>query len=105
MGSGQDPQLQGIWFFNGIEMARIDAGGVLGLKKDYKERTSQGQLQVSKLSPKAFSLKIFTAGPEDEGTYRCAVAEVARALRGSWQVLQTKQSPDSQVYLRKPAGM
>lgn len=104
VGSGQDPQLQGIWFFNGIEMARIDASGVLGLKKDYKERTSQGQLQVSKLSPKAFSLKIFTAGPEDEGTYRCAVAEVTRALRGSWQVLQTKQSPDSQVYLRKPAA-
>lgn len=105
MGSDQDQQLQGFWFFNGSEMAFIDAGGVLVLKKDYKERASQGQLQVSKLSPKTFSLKIFAAGPEDEGTYSCAVAEVARAQTGSWHVLQRKQSADSFVSLRKPAGM
>ncbi|KAK1328978.1 hypothetical protein QTO34_011149 [Cnephaeus nilssonii] len=104
LGSGRDPQLQGVWFFNGTEVARIDAGGVLGLKKDYNERASQGQLQVSKLSPKAFSLKIFAAGPEDEGAYRCAVAEMTRAQMGSWQLLQRKQSPDSHVHLRKPAA-
>lgn len=105
VGSGRDPQLQGTWLFNGVEMASIDAGGVLGLKEDYKERAREGQLQVSKLSPKAFSLKIFAAGPKDEGAYRCAVAEVTRAQVGSWQVLQRKQSPDSHVHLRKPAGM
>lgn len=105
VGSGRDPQLQGFWFFNDNEMAFIDAGGVLVLKKDYKERASQGQLQVSKLSPKSFSLKIFAAGPEDEGTYSCAVAEVARAQMGSWHVLPRKQSPNSYVNLRKPAGM
>ncbi|XP_042637992.1 immunoglobulin superfamily member 2 [Orycteropus afer afer] len=104
VGSGRDPQLQGTWFFNDIEIASIDAGGVLGLKKDYKERMSQGQLQVSKLSAKAFSLKIFSVGPEDEGTYKCVVAEVERAQMGSWQVLQRKQSPDSHVQLRKPAA-
>nr|XP_011735226.1 immunoglobulin superfamily member 2 [Macaca nemestrina] len=104
VGSGRDPQLQGIWFFNGTEIAHIDAGGVLGLKNDYKERASQGELQVSKLGPKAFSLKIFSLGPEDEGTYRCVVAEVTRTRTGSWQVLQRKQSPDSHVHLRKPAA-
>uniref|UniRef100_A0A8C3VRL3 Immunoglobulin superfamily member 2 n=1 Tax=Catagonus wagneri TaxID=51154 RepID=A0A8C3VRL3_9CETA len=104
MGGGQDSQLQGAWFFNDIEVARIDADGVLGLKKDYQERVSQGQLQVSKLSPKAFSLKIFSVGPEDEGAYRCVVAEVTRAQMGSWQVLQRKQSPDSYVHLRKSAA-
>ncbi|XP_025728305.1 immunoglobulin superfamily member 2 isoform X1 [Callorhinus ursinus] len=104
VGSGRDPQLQGVWFFNGNEMARMDAGGVLDLKGDYRQRASQGQLQVSKLTPKAFSLKIFSAGPEDEGAYRCAVAEMARAQMGSWQVLQSKQSPDSHVHLRKPAA-
>ncbi|KAF6074122.1 CD101 molecule [Phyllostomus discolor] len=104
VGSGQDPQLQGVWLFNGVEMASIDAGGVLHLKTDYKDRASQGQLQIAKLSPKAFSLKIFAAGPEDEGAYRCAVAEMARAQWGSWQVLQRKQSPDSRVHLRKPAA-
>ncbi|XP_024894232.1 immunoglobulin superfamily member 2 isoform X2 [Pteropus alecto] len=104
VGSGRDPQLQGTWFFNGIEMAGIDAGGVLGLKEDYKERAREGQVQVSKLNPKAFSLKIFAAGPEDEGAYRCAVAEVTRTQMGSWQVLQRKQSPDSHVHLRKPAA-
>nr|XP_006213769.1 immunoglobulin superfamily member 2 isoform X1 [Vicugna pacos]XP_031536402.1 immunoglobulin superfamily member 2 isoform X1 [Vicugna pacos] len=104
VGGGQNPQLQGTWFFNNIETARIDAGGVLGLKKDYQERANQGQLQVSKLSPKAFSLKIFSVGPEDEGAYRCAVAEVTRAQMGPWQVLQSKQSPDSLVHLRKPAA-
>lgn len=103
-GGGRDPQLQGVWFFNGNEMARIDAGGVLDLKGDYKERASQGQLQVSKFSPKAFALRIFSAGPEDEGIYRCAVAEMARAPMGSWQVLQRKQSPDRHVHLRTPAG-
>ncbi|XP_032737226.1 immunoglobulin superfamily member 2 [Lontra canadensis] len=104
IGGGRDPWLQGIWFFNGNEMARMDAGGILDLKGDYRERASQGQLQVSKLSSKAFSLKIFSVGPEDEGTYSCAVAEVARAPMGSWQVLQSKQSPDSHVHLRKPAA-
>nr|XP_019586170.1 PREDICTED: immunoglobulin superfamily member 2 isoform X1 [Rhinolophus sinicus] len=104
VGSGRDPQLQGFWFFNDNEMAFIDAGGVLVLKKDYNERASQGQLQVSKLSPKTFSLKIFAAGPEDEGTYSCAVAEVARTQMGSWHVLQRKQSSDSYVNLRKPAA-
>ncbi|XP_032216492.1 immunoglobulin superfamily member 2 [Mustela erminea] len=104
VGGGRDPWLQGIWFFNGNEMARMDAGGVLDLKGDYRERASQGQLQVSKISPKAFYLKIFSVGPEDEGTYSCAVAEVARAPMGSWQVLQSKQSPDSRVHLRKPAA-
>lgn len=104
MGGGQDAQFQGAWFFNDVEVAHIDAGGVLSLKNGYQERASQGQLQVSKLSPKAFSLKIFSAGPEDEGAYRCAVAEVTRAQMGSWQVLQRRQSPDSYVRLRKSAA-
>ncbi|XP_062962911.1 immunoglobulin superfamily member 2 isoform X1 [Cynocephalus volans] len=104
VGSGRDPQLQGSWFFNGIEIAHMDAGGVQDLKKDYKERASQGQLQVSRLGPKAFSLKIFAVGPEDTGTYRCAVAEVVRTQTGSWQVLQRRQSPDSHVHLKKPAA-
>ncbi|XP_053448721.1 immunoglobulin superfamily member 2 [Nycticebus coucang] len=104
VGSGRNPQLQGVWFFNGSEIAHIDAGGVLDLKDNYKDRASQGQIQVSKLGPKAFSLKIFSVGPEDEGAYRCAVAEVARTQTGSWQVLQRKQSPDSHVQLRKPAA-
>uniref|UniRef100_A0A8C9DN89 Immunoglobulin superfamily member 2 n=1 Tax=Prolemur simus TaxID=1328070 RepID=A0A8C9DN89_PROSS len=104
VGSGPNPQLQSIWFFNGTEIAHMDAGGVLDLKNDYKERASQGQLQVSKSGPKAFSFKIFSAGPEDEGTYRCEVAEVARSRMGSWQVLQRKQSPDSRLHLRTPAA-
>ncbi|XP_003409476.2 immunoglobulin superfamily member 2 isoform X1 [Loxodonta africana] len=104
VGSSRDPQLQGVWFFNDIEIASVNAGGVLGLEKGYKERASQGQLQVSKLSSKAFSLKIFSAGPEDEGAYRCEVAEMARARMGTWQVLQKKQSPDSHVHLRKPTA-
>lgn len=103
VGSDQAPQLQGIWFFNGVEMAHIDADGVLNLKEDYKERASQGRLQVSKLSPKTFSLKIFSAGPEEEGAYRCAVAEVARTQMSSWQVLQMKQSPDNHMHLRRLA--
>ncbi|XP_063112217.1 immunoglobulin superfamily member 2 isoform X2 [Cavia porcellus] len=104
VGSGQDPQLQVVWLLNGIETAHIDAGGVLDLKKDYKDRANQGQLQVSKLSPKAFSLKIFSAGPEDEGTYTCTVTEVVKTAMGSWQVLQRKQSPVSQVHLKEPSA-
>ncbi|XP_013372018.1 PREDICTED: immunoglobulin superfamily member 2 isoform X2 [Chinchilla lanigera] len=104
VGSSQDPQLQVVWLLNGIEIAHIDAGGVLDLKKDYKDRASQGQLQVSRLSPKAFSLKTFSAGPEDEGTYSCTVTEVVRTPMGSWQVLQRKQSPVRQVHLKKPAA-
>ncbi|MBZ3878253.1 Immunoglobulin superfamily member 2, partial [Sciurus carolinensis] len=104
VGSGRDPQLQGLWFLNGTEIASIDASGVLGLRMDYRNRASQGQLQVSKINPKAFSLKIFSAGPEDEGDYRCAVAEVVRTQTGSWQVLQREQSPVSHVQLREPAA-
>lgn len=105
VGSGRDPQLQGLWFLNGTEIASIDASGVLVLRMDYKNRASQGQLQVSKISPKTFSLKIFSAGPEDEGDYRCAVAEVERTHMDSWKVLQREQSPVSHVRLRKTAGM
>uniref|UniRef100_A0A5F9D3E5 Immunoglobulin superfamily member 2 n=1 Tax=Oryctolagus cuniculus TaxID=9986 RepID=A0A5F9D3E5_RABIT len=101
-GSSSHQQLQGAWFLNGTEIAQVDADGVLGLKTDYKDRASQGQLQVSKLNPRAFSLKIFSVGPEDEGAYRCSVAEVVRSRRGSWQVLQRKQSPVSPVQLVKP---
>ncbi|XP_046938555.1 immunoglobulin superfamily member 2 [Lynx rufus] len=104
VGSGQDPELQGIWLFNGNEVARINARGVLDLKRDYRERASQGQLQVSKLNPKVFSLKIFSMGPEDEGAYTCAVEEVVRNQMDSWDVLQRKQSPDSRVHLRMPAA-
>ncbi|XP_012585518.1 PREDICTED: immunoglobulin superfamily member 2 isoform X2 [Condylura cristata] len=104
VGSGWNPQLQGIWFFNNDEIARIDAGGVLGLKKDYSKRASQGLFQVSKLSPKNFSLNIFSVGPEDEGTYRCEVSEMERVQTGSWQVLKQKQSPEHQVHLKKPTA-
>ncbi|XP_005076721.1 immunoglobulin superfamily member 2 isoform X1 [Mesocricetus auratus] len=99
--SGGDLQLQGIWFLNGKEIAQMDAGGVLDLKRDYRDRASQGQLQVSKLSAQAFSLKIFSVGPEDVGAYSCEVAEVVKTPAGSWQVLQRKQSPVSQVQLKE----
>nr|XP_027796052.1 immunoglobulin superfamily member 2 [Marmota flaviventris] len=104
VGSVRDPQLQGFWFLNGTEIASIDASGVLDLRMGYKDRANQGRLQVSKMNPKAFSLKIFSAGPEDEGDYSCAVAEVVRARTGSWQVLQREQSPVSHVRLREPAA-
>lgn len=102
--SGGDLQLQGIWFLNGKEIAQMDAGGVLDLKRDYRDRASQGQLQVSKLSAQAFSLKIFSVGPEDVGAYSCEVAEVVKTPAGSWQVLQRKQSPVSQVQLKELSG-
>ncbi|XP_075837901.1 immunoglobulin superfamily member 2 [Microtus pennsylvanicus] len=104
VGRGSDLQFQGFWFLNGKEIAQIDAGGVLILKTDYRDRASQGQLQVSKLNPQAFSLKIFSVGPEDVGTYSCEVAEVLRTQTNSWQVLQRKQSSVTQVQLREPAA-
>ncbi|KAH0518386.1 Immunoglobulin superfamily member 2 [Microtus ochrogaster] len=104
VGRGSDLQFQGFWFLNGKEIAQIDAGGVLILKTDYRDRASQGQLQVSKLHPQAFSLKIFSVGPEEVGTYSCEVAEVLRTQTNSWQVLQRKQSSVTQVQLREPAA-
>ncbi|XP_008831229.1 immunoglobulin superfamily member 2 [Nannospalax galili] len=104
VGRSGNPQLESIWFLNGMEIAQIDAGGVLDLKRDYGDRMSQGQLQLSKLNPQAFSLKIFSMGPKDVGAYSCTVAEVIRTRTGSWQVLQKKQSPVSQVQLREPAA-
>ncbi|XP_076789142.1 immunoglobulin superfamily member 2 isoform X1 [Arvicanthis niloticus] len=104
VGRDGDPQLQGTWFLNGKEIAQIDAGGVLNLKRDYRDRASQGQLQVSKLSAQTFSLKIFSMGPEDIGAYGCEVAELVRTQPGSWQVLQRKHSPGYQVQLREPAA-
>ncbi|XP_040854981.1 immunoglobulin superfamily member 2 [Ochotona curzoniae] len=103
-GNGSNQQLQGVWFFNGTQIAHMDADGVLGLSKDYEKRASQGQLQVSKLNHKAFSLKIFSVGREDEGAYSCTVSEVVRNQTGSWQELQRKQSAVNHVYLKKPAA-
>lgn len=105
VGRGGDQKLQGTWFLNGKEIAQIDADGVLDLKTDYRDRASQGQLQVSKLSTQTFSLKIFSLSPEDVGAYSCEVAEVVRTQTGSWQVVRRKQSPVSRVQLREPAGM
>lgn len=104
VGRDGDPQLQGTWFLDGKEIAQIDAAGVLDLKRDYRGRADRGQLQVSKLSARTFSLKIFSVGPEDVGAYSCEVADVVRARTGSWQVLQRKQSPGKQVQLKEPAG-
>ncbi|XP_051021744.1 immunoglobulin superfamily member 2 [Acomys russatus] len=103
-GGDGDPQLQSIWFLNGKEIAQIDASGVLHLKRDYRDRASRGQLQVSKLSAQTFSLKIFSVGPEDLGAYSCQVSEVVRTQAGSWQVLQRKQSLGNQVQLKEPAA-
>lgn len=100
---GRNPQLQGIWFFNNREIAHIGANGVLGFQDSYRDRASKGQLQVSKTDPKTFSLKILTAGPEDEGTYQCEVEELSSGQMGAWLVLQRKRSPDSHVRLRQPA--
>ncbi|KAG8517594.1 Immunoglobulin superfamily member 2 [Galemys pyrenaicus] len=104
VGGGWNPQLRGVWFFNNAEVACMDAGGVLSWSEDYNKRASQGLLQVSKLSPKNFSLSILSVGPEDEGAYRCAVSEMERGQTGTWQVLQQKQSLDHRVHLRKPAA-
>lgn len=104
VGRGGDQKLQGTWFLNGKEIAQIDADGVLDLKTGYRDRASQGQLQVSKLSTQTFSLKIFSLSPEDVGAYSCEVAEVVRTQTGSWQVVRRKQSPVSRVQLREPAG-
>lgn len=104
VGRDGDPQLQGTWFLDGKEIAQIDAAGVLDLKRDYRGRADRGQLQVSKLSARTFSLKIFSVGPEDVGAYSCEVADVVRARTGSWQVLQRKQSPGKQVQLKEPAA-
>uniref|UniRef100_A0A8C8TCA8 Immunoglobulin superfamily member 2 n=1 Tax=Peromyscus maniculatus bairdii TaxID=230844 RepID=A0A8C8TCA8_PERMB len=104
VGRGGDQKLQGTWFLNGKEIAQIDADGVLDLKTDYRDRASQGQLQVSKLSTQTFSLKIFSLSPEDVGAYSCEVAEVVRTQTGSWQVVRRKQSPVSRVQLREPAA-
>lgn len=104
VGRGGDPQLQGTWFLDGKEIAQIDARGILDLKRDYRDRASQGQLQVSKLSAQTFSLKIFSMGPEDIGAYTCEVAEVVRTQTASWQVLQRKQSLGHPVQLREPAA-
>lgn len=47
VGSGRDPQLQGIWFFNGTEIAHIDAGGVLAwrmtTKREQVKESSRSQ--------------------------------------------------------------
>ncbi|XP_052035596.1 immunoglobulin superfamily member 2 isoform X2 [Apodemus sylvaticus] len=104
VGRDGDPQLQGTWFLDGEEIAQIDAGGVLDLKRPYRVRASQGQLQVSKLSAQTFSLKIFSVGSEDAGAYSCEVAEVVRTQTGSWWVLQRKQSPGYRVQPREPAA-
>lgn len=104
VGRGGDPQLQGTWFLDEKEIAQIDARGILDLKRDYRDRASQGQLQVSKLSAQTFSLKIFSVGPEDVGAYTCEVAEVVRTQTASWQVLQRNQSLGHPVQLREPAG-
>ncbi|XP_052588173.1 immunoglobulin superfamily member 2 [Peromyscus californicus insignis] len=104
VGRGGDQKFQGTWFLNGKEIAQIDADGVLDLKTDYRDRASQGQLQVSKLSTQTFSLKIFSLSPEDVGAYSCEVAEMVRTQTGSWQVVRRKQSPLSRVRLREPAA-
>lgn len=104
-GGVPDVQLQGVWFFNDTEVARIDADGVLGVENIYEEKVSEGLFQISKLRPKTFSFKILAAGPENEGTYRCVVAEVERSQLSSWKVLQRQQSPDHRVQLKIPEGM
>lgn len=54
MGGGQDPHLQATWFFNDVETAHVDAGGVLDLKKDYQERSEVMASPGFKVKPQVF---------------------------------------------------
>ncbi|XP_072500571.1 immunoglobulin superfamily member 2 [Notamacropus eugenii] len=100
--SSQNRRLQVIWFLNAIEIGNIDATGVLGLKKDYEERANLGQLHLSKISPKAFTFTISSMGPQDEGAYRCEVAEVVSTHKDIPGLPQRKQFADIDIHLRKP---
>ncbi|XP_068945378.1 immunoglobulin superfamily member 2 [Petaurus breviceps papuanus] len=102
--SNQKRRLQVVWFLNATEIGNIDATGVLGLNKGYEERANLGQLQVSKISPKVFTFTISSMGPQDEGAYRCEVAEVMSAPEDFTGLPQRKQFADISIRLRKPTA-
>ncbi|XP_058158966.1 immunoglobulin superfamily member 2 [Dasypus novemcinctus] len=103
-GGGRDAQLQGAWFLEDAEIARLDAAGVLSLRADYQERAGRGQLQAAKRGAGAFSLRLAAAGPRDQGAYRCEVTAGARAPGGPWRALRRRPSPDLRVRLSAPAA-
>ncbi|XP_074044642.1 immunoglobulin superfamily member 2 [Macrotis lagotis] len=100
--SSQNQRLRVVWFLNAAEIGSIDASGVTDLKKDYEERANLGQLQVSKISPKAFTFTIFSMSPQDEGVYRCEVTEMVSPSKDFTGIPQRKQFADINIHLRKP---
>ncbi|XP_043818893.1 immunoglobulin superfamily member 2 [Dromiciops gliroides] len=97
-------RLQVVWYLNTTIIGNIDPSGVLGLKKDYEERANLGQLQMSKISPKTFTFIIFSMGPQDEGVYKCEVAQVVSIHKDSQGSLQRKRFADISIRLRKPTA-
>ncbi|XP_056675237.1 immunoglobulin superfamily member 2 [Monodelphis domestica] len=102
--SKQNQRLQVVWYLNDTDIGSIDASGVLDLKKDYEERANLGELQVSKINPKAFTFTISSMGPQDEGVYRCEVAEMASSHTDFLGRTQTKRFADINIQLRKPTA-
>ncbi|XP_020858403.1 immunoglobulin superfamily member 2 [Phascolarctos cinereus] len=102
--SSQNQRLQVVWYLNATDIGSLDASGVLGLKKDYEERANLGLLQVSKISPKAFTFTISAMGPQDEGAYRCEVTEEESSHKDFPGLPQRKQFADINIRLRKPTA-
>ncbi|NXA74593.1 IGSF2 protein, partial [Thryothorus ludovicianus] len=90
-----------IWLLSDMEVARIDAHGVLIWEKGYKERAKLGQVRAFKPNNTVCVLTISEVGLEDKGTYQCSVSEMKTP--GDLHSIQTNVSSGIQVNV-KPIG-
>ncbi|NXX51691.1 IGSF2 protein, partial [Tricholaema leucomelas] len=88
-------QFQVLWLLDGVEVARLDAKGVLIWKEEYGERAKLGQLRAFKQSNVIYVLTIYEVGLKDNGMYQCSVSEMKTP--GDFYSIQTNLSPGIQV--------
>ncbi|XP_040423033.1 immunoglobulin superfamily member 3-like [Cygnus olor] len=107
--SQNDSQLVVTWYFlppppadaTPLQIVRASYSGLLEYGADFSSPAQRSRFLSQRVSSEAFQLRILSAGPGDQGGYRCLVEEW-RWLEDGWRSLGEGQSGRTSLRLRLP---
>uniref|UniRef100_A0A8B9I035 Ig-like domain-containing protein n=1 Tax=Anser brachyrhynchus TaxID=132585 RepID=A0A8B9I035_9AVES len=109
--SQNDSQLAVTWYFlppppadaTPLQIVRASYSGLLEYGADFSSPAQRSRFLSQRVSSEAFQLRILSAGPGDQGGYRCLVEEW-RWLEDGWHGLGEGQSGRTSLRLRLPGS-
>lgn len=110
--SQNDSQLAVTWYFlppppadaTPLQIVRASYSGLLEYGADFSSPAQRSRFLSQRVSSEAFQLRILSAGPGDQGGYRCLVEEW-RWLEDGWRGLGEGQSGRTSLRLRLPGEL